>query len=209
MKEYQVILSEEKSKDFKDLEFWKKANCLTDFCSPWKNDPFSKIELRALWNTDNFYFNFKVFDSDIYIDLKDDSIDSIGNSDRVELFFRVNDTLNPYYCLEIDTNSRLMDFKALPNKNFDFNWSWSKKDLELHASRDENSFCVKGSISMLSLNELNLIHNNILEVGVFRAKFSRDENQNFEPTWISWVNPNTEMPNFHTPTSFGRFILID
>lgn len=209
MKDYQVILSEEKRKNFKDLEFWKNANCLTDFCSPWKNDSFSKIEFRALSNKDDFFFNFKVFDADIYIDLKDDTIKSIGNSDRVELFFRVNHTLNPYYCLEIDTNGRLMDFKALPNKNFDFNWNWPKNDLEIESSRDKNSFSIKGRISRSSLKELNLIHNNILEVGVFRAKFSKDENLNYEVTWISWINPNTEIPNFHTPTSFGRFLLLE
>lgn len=212
MKEYQVILTDKKQTNgekFSEADFWKKANCLTDFCSPWKTDSFSNIEFKALWNSDHFFFNFKVYDADIYIDLKDDTIESIGNSDRVELFFRVNDKLNPYYCLEMDTHARVMDFKSLPNKNFDFNWNWPKTDLEVKASLDENSFSVKGRINLKSLKELNLIHNNTLEVGVFRAKYAKDENLNYHPTWISWVNPNTEFPNFHIATSFGKFILVE
>ena len=212
MKEYEVILTDKKQKDFVEIAdsfFWERANCLTDFCSPWNSDLFSKIEFKALWNTDNLFFNFKVFDTDIYIDQEDNTFDNIGNSDRVELFFRVNDSLNPYYCLEIDTQARIMDFKALPDKNFDFKWKWCKNDLEVKSSRNKEAFIVEGRISMQSLKELNLIHNNTLEVGVFRAKFSKDKNQNYEPTWISWVNPNTETPNFHIASSFGKFILVE
>ncbi|WP_431245105.1 sugar-binding protein [Flavobacterium sp. P21] len=167
------------------------------------------MEFRALWDFENLYFSFRVFDTDIYIDEKDNSIDSIGNSDRVELFFRTNYSLNPYYCLEMDTSARLMDFEARPDKVFDFDWKWPKEDLRINASKDEISFTVKGIISIKSLKELNLIQNNKIEAGVFRAKFSKTESQNYEPTWISWVNPNTETPNFHIASSFGMFILME
>lgn len=211
MKEYKVVLinkNQKKDPEILEASFWEKANCLTDFSSPWKSDPVSKIEFRALHDLENFYFNFQVFDTDIYIDKKDDSVDSIGNSDRVELFFRTNDTLNPYYCLEMDTAARIMDFEAKPNKDFDFNWNWPKEHLEVKSSKEENSFIVEGRISIVSLKELNLIQNNTIEVGVYRAKFSKDEKQNYEPTWISWVNPNTPEPNFHIASSFGKFILM-
>ena len=211
MKEYQVVLIDKNQKsgnDFSVIFSWEKANCLTDFSSPWKNDPISKIEFRALWDLENLYFKFTVFDNDVYIDQKDDSFDSIGNSDRVELFFRSNDALNPYYCLEMDTAARIMDFQAKPNWDFDFNWKWPKGDLKVIASKVENSFTVEGRISIASLTELNLIQNNGIEAGVYRAKFSKDENQNYKPTWISWVDPNTPEPNFHIPSSFGKFILM-
>jgi hypothetical protein len=212
MKEYQVVLTDKKHESFNKISdsfFWERATCLTDFCSPWNIDSFSKIEFRALWNTDNLFFNFRVFDTDVYIDREDDTFENIGNSDRVELFFRVNDSLNPYYCLEMDTQARIMDFKALPDKNFDFNWKWPKSDLEVKASRNKEAFVVEGRISIQSLKELNLIHNNVIEVGVFRAKFSENENKSYEPTWISWVNPDTETPNFHIASSFGKFILVE
>ncbi|MNQ39446.1 hypothetical protein D3C85_530560 [compost metagenome] len=211
MKEYQVVLidkNQKKEGEILDASFWKKANCLTDFSSPWKNDPISKIEFRALHDSENFYFNFRVFDTDIYIDQKDSSVDSIGNSDRVELFFRANDSLNPYYCLEMDTAARIMDFEAKPNKDFDFNWKWPKTDLEIKSSKEENSFTVEGRISIASLKELNLIQNNTIETGVFRAKFSLTKNLQYDATWISWVNPNTLEPNFHIASSFGKFILM-
>lgn len=211
MKEYKVILIGKNIKsdaEILDSVLWQKANCLTDFSSPWKKDPISKIEFRALHDLEYFYFNFRVFDTDIYIDQKDDSVDSIGNSDRVELFFRTNDSLNPYYCLEMDTAARIMDFEAKPNKDFDFNWNWPKGDLEIKASKEENSFTVQGKISMASLKALNLIQGNSIETGVFRAKFSLIENLQYDATWISWVDPNTPEPNFHIASSFGKFILM-
>ncbi|WP_433829179.1 sugar-binding protein [Flavobacterium anhuiense] len=190
-----------------DADFWQKANCLTDFCSPWKTESFSKIEFRARWDFDYLYFNFQVFDSEIYIDRKDDSTDSICNSDRVELFFRKDEKLSPYYCLEMDVDTRILDFEAYPNWNFDYDWKWPKGQLDIYSFKNPNSFTVQGRISMSSLKELDLIQNNVIEAGVYRAKFSQNENMEYEPTWISWVNPNTETPNFHIPSSFGKFIL--
>ena len=211
MKEYQVKLVSENHINFNESlngSFFEKANCLTDFCSAWNEDPILKIEFRAIWDLENFFFNFRVFDTDVYLDQKDDSFDSIGNSDRVELFFRTNEFLNPYFCLEMDASGRLMDFKAHPNKDFNFDWKWPKKDLDIKTSKDEISFTVEGRISIQSLRELNLIQDNSIEAGVYRAKFSKNEKQEYEPTWISWVNPNTETPNFHIASSFGKFRLL-
>ncbi|WP_166925829.1 sugar-binding protein [Flavobacterium poyangense] len=212
LKEYQVKFIDQKKKNEAadlDFNFWEKANCLTDFCSPWNTDSFSKIEFRALWDFDYLYFNFKVFDGNIYIDQKDDSIDSIGNSDRVELFFRKNEAMSPYYCLEMDTTARVMDFEAYPNHNFDFEWSWPKNELKLKASKESTFFILQGKISISSLKALDLIHNNIIETGVYRAKFSQNNDAQYEPTWITWVNPGTETPNFHIASSFGRFVLME
>ena len=116
--------------------------------------------------------------------------------------------MNPYYCLEIDTAARVMDFIALPEKNFDFKWNWPKNDLVVQSSRTENSFTVEGKISIESLKQFNLIKGSTIETGIFRAKYVEKGDLNFEPTWISWVNPNTETPNFHTPSSFGELILM-
>jgi hypothetical protein len=212
VKEYQVVLRDKRQKkgiEDSVVSFWENANCLTDFGSAWKSDSFSKIEFRAFWDLENLFFKFRVFDAHIYLDQKDDSFDSIRNSDRVELFFRTNESLDPYYCLEIDTAGRVMDFKARPDKDFDFDWKWPKKDLEITTSKDEISFTVEGRISIQSLKDLNLIQNNTIEAGVFRAKFAQNTNQEYEPTWISWVNPNTETPNFHIASSFGKFILME
>ena len=210
MKEYHVEIIDKNEKNVTqilDPVFWEKANCLTDFTSPWNNDPVLKIEFRALWDLDYLYFNFQVFDSEVYIDRKDNSTDSICNSDRVELFFRKNEKLSPYYCLEMDVDARILDFEAYPNWNFDYNWRWPEKQLEIQSVKGQKSFTVAGRISIASLKELDLIQGNIIEAGVYRAKFSKDENGNYEPTWIAWVDPNTAEPNFHIPSSFGKFVL--
>ncbi|MHB1104940.1 MAG: sugar-binding protein [Lutibacter sp.] len=192
-----------------DNPLWQKAELLTDFVSPWDNEKIEKIEFKALWDSKNLFFCFTVFDNVIHIDKTDNSFESIGNSDRVELFFRTDTSLNPYYCLEIDPTPRIMDFKAYPNKNFSFDWNWPKKDLTVKSQINRNKFTVEIAISIKSLNSLNLIKENKIETGIFRAKYNELENSIFEPIWISWVNPNTNEPNFHTPASFGVLKLME
>ena len=191
-----------------ESKLWKKSEVLTQFISPWDTKEPSRIEFRALWDEKHFFFCFTVFDTNIHIDKKDDSIDSINNSDRVELFFRPDESLNPYYCLEMDASARIMDFIAYPDKKFDFNWNWPKKDITVQSSKNERSFIVEGAISLESLEQFNLIKENKIEAGIFRAKYNSDNGIDFEPTWISWVNPNTESPNFHIATSFGVLHLM-
>lgn len=186
---------------------WNQAVVLTNFQSPWDLEKPSKITFKALWDQEKFFFSFTVFDPEIHIEKLDNSFDSIGNSDRVELFFRPDISLNPYYCLEIDTYARIMDFKAYPNKNFDFNWNWPKSDIIVKSSVNKNSFIVEGSITIQSLKDLDLIKNNKIETGIFRAKYTLNKNECMEPIWITWVDPKTETPNFHIASSFGTLIL--
>lgn len=186
---------------------WDKANVLLDFCSPWDGDKIKEIEFKALWSKDTFFFRFQVNDSEIHIDTTDNTINSINNSDRVELFFRTNDSLDPYYCLEIDPTPRIMDFKAHPNKQFDFNWNWPSKDIVVKSSINKKRFTVEGAISIASITKLGLIKDGKIEAGIYRAKYNKQSDGSYEPTWITWVNPNTESPNFHTPSSFGVLLL--
>lgn len=186
---------------------WEKSEVLTDFMSTWNDEKKEKIEFRSLWGNEKIFFLFKVFDISVHIDKTDDTVESIGKSDRVELFFRINEKLSPYYCLEIDPTSRIMDFKALPNKQFDFDWNWPKEDILVKSFIGEEFFCVELEISLESLKRFKLLKDNKLETGIFRAKYNQQEDKSYEPTWITWVNPNTETPNFHTPTSFGELNL--
>jgi len=182
---------------------WSKAKVLTDFCSPWDDTIIDNIEFKALWNKNSFFFCFKVNDTRVHIDTTDNTKNSINNSDRVELFFRTSEALNPYYCLEIDPTPRLMDFKAQPNKKFDFDWNWPSKDIEVKSSINENFFIVEGAISIASLRKLDLINDGKIETGLYRAKYYKQNDGSYNPTWMSWVNPNTDLPNFHIASSFG------
>jgi hypothetical protein len=209
-KEYEVKLIEKKQLLISgkgDDPLWDSALILTDFCSPWNDEKQSEIKFKALWDRENLFFNFTVLDTAIHLEKSGSTVESIGNSDRVELFFRPDDSLNPYYCLEIDTAARIMDFIAYPDKNFDFNWNWPKDDINVKSCVNAGYFTVEGAISIASLERFNLIKNNKIETGVFRAKYNQKEELGFEPTWITWINPNTETPNFHIKSSFGNFIL--
>ncbi|MFY0715247.1 endoxylanase [Seonamhaeicola sp. NFXS20] len=190
-----------------DNLLWKQANVITDFCSPWEEEKLINTEFRALWDNKRLYFHFKVYDPKIHIHSSIDTNDSINNSDRVELFFRKNESLNPYYCLEIDPTPRIMDFKALPNRQFDFNWNWPQKDILINSCIEKKFFTVEGYLSIDSLKAFNLIKNNRIEVGVYRAKYKRQKGGMYKPIWITWVNPKTEIPNFHIASSFGVFEL--
>lgn len=188
---------------------WEKANELTNFSSPWDDASVNEITFKALWDAVNLYCYFKVQDSEIHIDTTDNTKSSINNSDRVELFFRSDSQLNPYYCLEMDPSPRLMDFKAKPNKEFDFNWNWPKNDISIKSYFHKGFFTVEIAISLSSLKQLGLLNDGTIETGIYRAKYNKQENASYQPTWITWVNPETETPNFHTPTSFGVLRLVE
>ena len=198
LKEKEIIISGKGSHPM-----WKEANSLTDFSSPWDAKTIDKIEFKALHNLEKIFFRFQVHDSQTHIHPSKSKNDSINNSDRVELFFRTNEELNPYYCLEIDPTQRLMDFKAKPDKDFDFNWNWDKDDILIKSDIQKDFFTVEISISLSSLTRLDLLKDGKIETGIYRAKYNQQDNGGYEPIWITWVNPNTETPNFHTPTSFG------
>ena len=187
---------------------WKQAETLTNFASPWDKKEIDKIEFKALYNTEHLFFCFKVFDTEIYVDLTESSHQSINNSDRVELFFRADKNLNPYYCLEIDPTPRIMDFMAKPNKDFDFNWNWPTQDINVKSFKEDSCFTVEGAISLASLKQFNLLKDGKIETGIYRAKYNKQTNGSYEPTWITWVDPQTEQPNFHTPSSFGVLKLM-
>lgn len=184
-------------------KLWKNAASLTDFCSPWEDFKDIGTTFEALWDGEYLFFLFKVWDTSIHVDQTDNSHHSINGSDRVELFFRVDTSLNPYYCLEIDPTPRIMDFKAYPDKKFDFGWNWPLKDLVVKSSLNAEGFYVEGKISLTSMKGLGLIHEDKIETGIFRAKYVKEKDSIHKPIWITWVNPKTEMPNFHIPSSFG------
>ena len=192
-----------------DAAHWAQANALTHFVSPWDEQPIKPITFKALYDKDYFYFSFNVEDDLVFIELKDDSKPSIAESDRVELFIRADAQMSPYYCLEIDTQPRIMDFKAMPNRNFDLSWNWPEGEIDVKSSVLKDHFKVEGKISLKSLKALNLLKQDargtFMEIGVYRAKYNQDEMGNNQATWITWVDPKTPKPEFHIADSFGIF----
>jgi len=188
---------------------WSNSNLLTDFVSPWDSKSPNNTEFRSLWDENNLYFLFKVYDENIHINQEDNGIESIGSSDRVELFFRTDESMSPYYCLEIDPVSRIMDFKAYPNRDFDFDWKWPSNEIAIKSLIKNDYFIVEGMISLSSIRKLKLVKDNIIETGIFRAKYNKCKNGIYIPTWVTWVNPKSETPNFHIASSFGSLLLVE
>lgn len=179
-----------------DQVLCKNATTLSGFSSPWEIEPLTKTSFKALWNETHLFFCFHVEDSTIHINKTCDTNESINVSDRVGLFFKTDENLNPYYCLEIDSTPIIMDFKAQPNKVFDFDWNWPKSDITVKSNRSELSLTVEGEISLASLRKLNLIKNNTIETGIYRAKYIKQKDLTFEATWITWINPKLKLQTF-------------
>lgn len=190
-----------------DHPIWEKAEVLRDFSSPWHFEEIEDIEFRALHDDDNLFISFTVFDASLHIDSTDNSKKSVDHSDRVELFLRSDDKMDPYYCLEIDPLARVQDFLARPNKQFDYLWDWPKEDIEIKSHITSRKFTVELSLTLKSLKRFNLLKKNIIEAGIYRAKYHQQPNGQFEPTWITWIDPKTETPNFHIASSFGKLKL--
>ncbi|MBL4746409.1 MAG: carbohydrate-binding family 9-like protein [Flavobacteriaceae bacterium] len=210
MKTYKVHQIDTLSTSFVDDHLWEQAPKMTDFCSPWNEAPVDEITFKALWSDEYLFLKFHVEDSQVHLNTSESNrcTETIGESDRVELFFRTNDQLNPYYCLEIDPSVRVMDFKATPEKNFDFDWQWPSGELQVKSLINSTYFTVEIRLSLKSLKDLNLLKNTVIETGIYRAKYNKQADGSFEPTWISWVNPQTATPNFHIASSYGKLEFV-
>lgn len=191
-----------------DHQLWNCAKVLTDFSSPWDAKLIEPTVFKALWSKDHLYCLFVVEDSNAHVNnTENDTIKSINSSDRVELFFKANKELNPYYCLEIDPSPRIMDFMARPNRQFNFDWNWPVKDLEVKSGKTNSYYTVEIKLSLNSLLNLGLLRNGSIAAGIYRAKYRLESDGKWQPTWITWVNPNTKKPDFHIASSFGLLIL--
>ena len=189
---------------------WEQANINSDFSFPWEHEESPKTTFRALYDDENLYFRFDVQDDNVLTYVREDHKMEVVDSDRVEIFFRQDDKLNPYYCLEMDARGRVLDYTTRYYRDFDYEWQWPQTgNLSIKASEKKDSYVVEGSISLDSLKELGVLKNNQLEAGLYRGYCMSlpEENNAANLRWISWVNPEVEKPDFHIPSSFGKLVL--
>jgi len=186
---------------------WSNSNLLTDFISPWQDAP-ANTTFRALWDQENFYFKFDVQEKNILIYRKDDAEQEVVGSERVEIFFRQNDQLNPYYCLEMDAAGRIFDNEVRHYRQYNPQWTWPEGQLQIKAERNHNGYSLSGKITIKSLKELGLLKENKLQAGLYRGRCLKIGGNDFSFHWISWVDPKTEKPDFHVASSFGELVLV-
>ena len=203
-KVYRVVASSEEG----------AGELLSDFSFPWLERQAPPTIFRARWNPGNrrLYFSFDVEDDDIVLGEGEDARTQVIGSDRVELFFAVDESLSRYYSLEMDPRGVVLDYAARFHRQMD--WQWSIDDLELDTDMRAGGYSVTGSLSLDELNKLGCLHldsrvGRYLIAGAYRAEFHRDESGTVIEDWIAWIDPKTPTPDFHVPSSFGKFLLVE
>lgn len=210
MKQYNVrkakIDNSENNVWYVTEDMWERSEKIKDFSRPWSNLQLQKTTFRAVHNGQFLYLRYDVMDKDIHIYLnKEDKMDVI-KSDRIEIFFKKDDTMKPYYCLEIDPLARVLDYKASHYRQFDYQWAWPKGQLDVKTNQSSIGYQIDIALSLKSLNDLGLLKNDRIQAGIYRAdckSLLKDDNKDQIFQWITWVDPKTHNPDFHVPSSFG------
>lgn len=196
MKEYHVKFSP-------GLEVGDGA-LLDDFSFPWTDRECPRTEFRAVWNEEKLRFQFDVDDEDIVMNESEDRDMAVLGSDRVELFFAVDPALEGYYYgAEMDPRGWAYDYRAMSYRKIDDEWCFPS--LSMEATIREDGYSLAGSIDLEVLRSLELLQGSQMITGVYRAEFSHGPD-GIEEDWMPWVDPGTEAPDFHVPSSFGRFV---
>jgi hypothetical protein len=186
---------------------WQNANALKDFSYPWEDGLAPATEFKALHNDDWLFCLFHAQDKSINILIdKNDKMET-ASSCRIEIFFKIDDKLSPYYCLEIDPLARVLDYKGEFHRQFDTNWSWPAGHLKIKTDKRKDAYTVEIAISKKSLNDLGLIKSKTLQAGLYRADCLELNGSGTNFQWISWVKPDSKTPDFHIPSSFGVLML--
>lgn len=188
---------------------WNNAFSLSDFAFPWDDGPTPAMTFRALYDQDWLYCLFNVQDSDVRVYVNKNEKAEVIYSDRVEMFFRQNGQLNPYYCLEIDPLARVYDYRAVFHRKFEPSWNWPSGHLVVQAERNQTNYAVSCAISMESLKHLGLVNDKQLQVGLFRGKCLELDVAKENMKWISWMKPDSLHPDFHIASAFGVLQLVE
>ena len=188
---------------------WSTANGLVDFTFPWEERPAPHTEFRALWSDSHFHFRFDCLDYDLVLSEGKDAKETVIGSDRVEGFLTPSLDLNPYYGLEMDPRGEVLAYSVRYHRQM--NWDWRCETLSLNAVIDGDRYQVEGSIPLETLRDLEVLKPGATQfyTGVYRAEFSHTADGGIHQGWMAWVDPKTEIPDFHVPASFGVFELVN
>jgi hypothetical protein len=187
-----------------DLE---SASALEDFCFPWLDRPCPWTSFRAVWNDEVLRFRFEVEDDDLVLDETGELHAAALGSDRVELFFATSaDLSTPYYGAEMEPRGSVYDYEAIYHRKF--NDTWSFEGLSFAGELLEGGYLLEGTIPLEELRALGCLKGNEMITGVYRAEFSHGTDGVVQD-WISWIDPQVEKPDFHVPSSFGKFLFLE
>jgi len=207
---------------------WGKAAVEKNFIFPWKDAPAPATEFRALCDDKFLYFTFRVHDEDIVVRDNFQNEDDAIFEDRAEIYFSPDEQLKNYYCFEVDSRGRAFDYRGSYYRQLDSTWTW--KGLETKASPLPQGYVIEGRVPLASFETLGfppLRPGTKIRCGLYRAEFSHDRSDKpvqLKPSihtrgrqvdgppiiqeWMSWVDPKTEQPDFHVPTSLGWLEIV-
>ena len=186
---------------------WTAASILTRFTYPWETTPAPATSFAALWDGEWLYCLFAVKDDSINIYRIKNEKRETGASDRVEIFFKSDDAMQPYYCLEMDAAARVLDYSAAFYRKMNYEWAWPQDQLIIKTSIAKDGYILEAAVSIASLKQLNLLKENRLQAGLFRAECTAIINGKANFKWISWIDPKVAQPDFHIPAAFGTLVL--
>lgn len=185
-----------------DFKNWSDAKKIIDFSYPWKETKSPHTSFSAFYDENHIHFRFEAHGTTPIVFVENNNKMEVINSERVEIFFRTNEKMNPYYCLEIDPLGRVLDYKAKHYREFDRQWKWPEP-LEIKTIIQNQKYIVEGKISLSVLSNLKLINNNCIQIGLFRGQCEKILDKKASINWISWIDSKTKNPDFHVPSAFG------
>ncbi|MBX2817501.1 MAG: carbohydrate-binding family 9-like protein [Saprospiraceae bacterium] len=209
-KEYQAnyLSAEEISVDGTGSSpLWNSAIELTDFTLPWNDVEPQTTSFKALYSEQFFYFLFSAADHDIVAPGEDGDKLGVLPSDRVEIFFKANGEMNPYYCLEMDPRARVLDYIAHHYRKVDFKWEWPDEDLQVLARQTKEGYSVEGKISISSLQSMDILKEGEMDAGLFRGDYFHSDGDATDVLWITWAIPDNPTPDFHISSAFAKIKL--
>ena len=194
--------------DMKD-KVWSKCNTHNQFFSPWSDLEVEKTEFRTYHDKSYLYYHFKIEDQTLNCFQSADHAESVEYSDRAEIFFSVDSLMSKYYGIEIDACGRMIEFKSEGYRNFDKTWSFPSMDYkDYQVLKSSFGYQVEGRISLQALEEMEVLKDGKLLVGIFRANFLEAGSKK-KVQWISWKPIQTKKPNFHHISGFRTVNLGD
>lgn len=178
---------------------------------PWRDEPAPATAFSFQADDQALYFAFRVADENVVLvegTPGDERL--VARGDRVEMFFARDPDLKEYYSLEIDPRGRVLDYRGTFYRRFDNDWD--TPGLEVATRQRPDGYDVEGRLSPRALEAMGVDLWSVrpLLVGVYRGEFSRRVSGDIDESWISWVRPDAEEPDFHIPSSFGclRFDMV-
>lgn len=181
---------------------WDQAAHLSDFSYPWRTEPVPETIFYAYHDEEHLHFRFVAYGPPPLVHVESNHKLEVIHSERIEIFFRSNEAMRPYYCLEMDPHGRVLDYRANHYREFERDWQWPS-DLLITTSIEDGYYSFEGAFRLDDLRQLDLLKGREIETGLYRGHCSELKDGKGTIKWISWVDSGTENPDFHVPTSFG------